>query len=116
MHPSFSHDSRFPAVGDYEGNVTVLNIETGMEEYTIKRAHGEFVICTAFSPDGRFLATGSPDRTVRLWDAATGKAVKTFIGHKGIIYCLAFSHDSSRLASSSHDKTIKVWQLGRAKH
>ena len=109
--PSFSHDSRFLAIGDFEGNTTVLNVESGTEQYQIRSAHGEYVDCTAFSPDGRFLATGSPDRTVRLWDAATGKPVKTFIGHRGAIYCLAFSHDSSQLASSSHDKTIKIWQV-----
>jgi len=51
LRPAFSDDSRLLALGDFEGSVTVLNIESGTEEYSIKRAHGEFVTCTAFSPD-----------------------------------------------------------------
>ena len=111
LRPAFSHDSRVLALGDFEGNVILFNVDDGAEKKVIEHAHGRFVNCTAFSPDGRFLATGSGDRTVRLWNASNGEAVKTFIGHEGEIHCLAFSPDSSQLASSSYDKTIKIWAV-----
>ena len=110
FRPSFSHDSALLAVGDFEGNVTLLNTESGNEEFTFP-SHGAFVSCVAFSPDGRILATGSADRTVRLWDASTREALKTFFGHEALINCLAFSSDSSRLASSSADQTVKIWAV-----
>ena len=109
--PSFSHDSRLLAMGDFEGHIVLHPVEEGAERVLIENAHGRSIKGSAFSPDGRFLATGSGDRTVRLWDVVTGEAVKTFFGHKGEIHCLAFSPDSSQLASSSYDRTVKIWAV-----
>jgi WD40 repeat protein len=61
-----------------------------------------------FSPDGARIASGSED-TIKLWDAASGRLLRTLEGHTGTVETVAFSPDSARVASGSADKTIKFW-------
>jgi len=65
----------------------------------------------AFSPDGRFLATGSQDNLVRLWDVATGKELRRFVGHENWVQHVAFSPDGRTVASSSSDWTVRLWEV-----
>lgn len=66
------------------------------------------------SPDGRYIATGSLDRVVRLWDAETSILIASFEGHTDSVYSVAFSPDGKTLASGSLDKTIKLWDVTAA--
>jgi WD40 repeat protein len=66
----------------------------------------------AFSPDGRQLAAGSFDSTVKIWDATTGKEIHTLHGLAGYVWSVAFSPDGKRLAASSGyagKGEIKIW-------
>ncbi len=60
-------------------------------------------------------ASGSPDKTVKVWDAATGQEALTLKGHTSIVTGVAFSPDGRRIASGSADKTVKVRDSTRVK-
>jgi dipeptidyl aminopeptidase/acylaminoacyl peptidase len=63
----------------------------------------------AFSPDGKTVASGSVDNTVRLWDAATGEERQKLEGHDSWVRAVAFSPDGKTVASGSHDNTVRLW-------
>ena len=75
------------------------------------QGHGDNVYSVAFSPDGKILASGSLDNTIKLWDVQTGAGIKTLQGHGDRVYSVAFSPDGKILASGSLDNTIKLWDV-----
>ena len=76
--------------------------------------HQQLVNQMAFSPDGRFIASASFDKKVKVWDGATGKLLNTLHGHVGAVYQIAWSPDSRFIASASRDSTVKIWKpLGK---
>ena len=69
------------------------------------------VFSIAVSPDGKYLISGSGDNTLKLWDIATGRIIRTFAGHTGEVYSVVISPDGKYALSGSQDRTIKLWDI-----
>src|SRR5713226_6072312 len=91
--------------------------KTGSPIVTLK-GHKEEIYSVAFTPDGKFLATGSFDNTIKLCDVAAAKEIRTFggaAGHKDMVLSVAISPNGQLLASGSGgrgaDNSLKVWDI-----
>ena len=71
--------------------------------------HEGYVNSVSISADGKRLASGSDNETVRLWDTETGKEIQRFVGHEELVSSVSLSADGKRLASGSGDKTVRLW-------
>ncbi|MBQ2387231.1 MAG: hypothetical protein II300_08135, partial [Bacteroidales bacterium] len=73
--------------------------------------HSDFVNSVAYSPDGTKIISGSDDGTIKIWDANTGKYLKTLEGHSDWVNSVAYSPDGTKIISGSDDGTIKIWGI-----
>ena len=78
----------------------------------VPRGHSDGgVLCVAYSPYGQYIASGSADGTVSIWDARTGAAVgEPLRGHPDAVNSIAISGDSRYLVSGSSDESLRIWE------
>jgi WD40 repeat protein len=109
---SSTGQSLFAAAGENAvwGEVREYKVSDGTVLRTL-HGHHDAILCIALSPDGRLLATGSYDQTIRLWDLETGTERRTLTGHNGGVFGLSFRPDGKVLASASSDRTVKLWEV-----
>ena len=100
-----SPDGIHAAVAMPEG-VYLLDLETGRLVRTFATGNHD---ATAFSADGRYLASASDDRAIEVWDVRTGQMVATYRGHSGKVTSLHFSATGHQLVSAAKDGTTKIW-------
>ncbi|HAX80298.1 MAG TPA: hypothetical protein DCY88_31795, partial [Cyanobacteria bacterium UBA11372] len=146
---SFSREGKKLASGSFDNTIRLWqdeagNIVEGVRNLSQIRntlsfiGHGDWVWAIAYSPDGKILASGSSDRTVKLWDIATGNCIKTLHGHADIVHSVAISpippnsekekaqhplasslfrgtaggsQGGGILASGSADQTVRIWNI-----
>src|SRR5207237_8738632 len=77
--------------------------------------HKYAVYSVALSANGQTLASGSEDKTIKVWNLSTGKEVRTLTGHEYAVYSVALSADGQSLDSGSIDKMIKVCIMSKCK-
>ncbi|NTW49618.1 MAG: hypothetical protein HGB19_07820 [Chlorobiales bacterium] len=90
--------------------IVISDALTGDDVKTLATSSAtEYFYSVAFSPDGKWIASGDSGQMVRLWSIASGREVFLFKGHKQLVNNIAFSPDSTVLASASNDGTIRLW-------
>jgi WD40 repeat protein len=121
---TFSPDDTLIASTSDDGMIRIWECATGTciqkwgqdsplyneEDQIEQEGHTTWTRTISFSPDGRYLASGSHDQTVRIWDVASGQCRFQLVGHSNVVWSVAFSPTEPILASAGDDGTIRLWQ------
>jgi WD40 repeat protein len=92
-----------------------LIVKSQSIETVIQKGHELAVLTVAVSPDSNYVATGSRDKSAKLWELSTGREVRSFLGHAASVICLEFSRDGKYLITGNGDKTARIWEVATGK-
>jgi len=109
---TFSPDSKL-LVRYKMNSISIWEVATGKKLHS-KIGHIGNISSSAFSPDGKLMATGSWDTTTKLWKVATGKEIYSMVSHS-LVTTVAFSPNGKLFATGSMDETIKIWEVATGK-
>src|SRR5690349_14044110 len=98
------------------GKSTNDNIPPGFTLRHTLRGHSSWISRIAWSPDGKMLSSPADDKRIRLWDAQTGKHLRTLNGHSDTVWGTAWSPNGTVLVSVSFDRTIREWDVQTGKY
>ncbi|HIK12670.1 MAG TPA: serine/threonine protein kinase [Oscillatoriaceae cyanobacterium M33_DOE_052] len=117
---AISPDGKTLATGFQNGSIKLSPLNPGNDSppednqefpNPLLLGHVNNIHSVAFSPDGKILASGSADNTIKLWDVTTGKLRHSLSSNQGIIYSVSFSGDGKMLASGSSSGQIQLWNV-----
>lgn len=111
---SFDAGGKLAFVGA-DHRVRLYDVEQRRETQSLV-GHTAVVWAVAFSPDGRFLVTGSEDKTARVWDVAAGRALHVLSGHRASVFGVDFSPDGQLVATAGGDARIELWDVATGQH
>lgn len=84
-------------------------------ETVLQQGHELAVVAVAVSPDSNYVATGSKDKSAKLWEVSSGREVRSFLGHDKTVTALAFSADGKTLVTGGNDRTLRIWNVETGK-
>jgi WD40 repeat protein len=84
-------------------------------ETVIQQGHELAVTAIAFSPDSQLVATGSKDKTAKVWELKSGREVRSLLGHTATVSVVRFSPSGKHLVTASRDQTTRLWDVATGK-
>jgi WD40 repeat protein len=101
--------------GGFSRSASGTSLGQEIKERATLKGHSKPVSVVAFSHDSKLLASGSNDKTIRLWDVVTAREKVTLKGHTESVWSVLFTPDGKTLASGSIDSTVRLWDVASCK-